>query len=154
MHTLVQVKAIFPSFGLEMVAQVYSNPNLEDVLVVELTRRAGDAFEFTKIRENLAEEMGELISSSEDVKAIASMCVEGSMAIDSACQRDDYRLVKRLSVSAPHQIYRGTESWHIRPSQLDNTLCALDKGGRDRRSRVCCPSCKHWKAVICAYSRT
>eukprot|EP00904_Undaria_pinnatifida_P011192 jgi/Undpi1/7202/HiC_scaffold_22.g09676.m1 len=72
-HKTAKVKAIFPSFGLEMVAQVYSNPNLEDVLVVELTRRAGDAFEFTKIRENLAEEMGELISSSEDVKAIASM---------------------------------------------------------------------------------
>lgn len=138
MHTFVQVKAIFPSFGLEMVAQVYSNPNLEDVLVVELTRRAGDAFEFMKIREKLAKKMGESISGAGDVKAIASMCVEASMAIDSTCSRDEYRLVKSLRVSAPYQMFSKTKNWHIgRSSQLDNMLRVMDNRERDRRSRVC-----------------
>ncbi|CAM9642585.1 unnamed protein product [Laminaria digitata] len=66
-----KVKAVFPSIGLELVAQVYSNPNL-GCLVVELTRRAGDAFEFNRIRESLANALGDLISGAEDVKAIAS----------------------------------------------------------------------------------
>lgn len=81
----MQVKAVFPSIGLELVAQVYSNPNL-GCLVVELTRRAGDAFEFTRIRESLANALGDLISCAEDVKAIASKCVEGSIAFGSTCQ--------------------------------------------------------------------
>lgn len=73
-HILVQVKAVFPSHGLEMVAQVYSNSKL-GCLVVELTRRAGDAFEFNKLRENLAKELGSIISGAGDVKAVASKCV-------------------------------------------------------------------------------
>ncbi|CAM9381625.1 unnamed protein product [Ectocarpus sp. 4 AP-2014] len=66
-----KVKAVFPGDGLEMVAQVYSNPNL-GCHVVELTRRAGDAFTFNEIREILAKDLGSMISGAADVKAIAS----------------------------------------------------------------------------------
>lgn len=65
-----QIKAIFPSKGLEMVAQVYSDPKLR-CLVVELTRRAGDAFYFKQVREKLTEALGSTISSDADIKAIA-----------------------------------------------------------------------------------
>ncbi|CAB1099358.1 unnamed protein product [Ectocarpus sp. CCAP 1310/34] len=66
-----KVKAVFPGDGLEMVAQVYSSPNL-GCHVVELTRRAGDAFAFNEIRETLAKALGSMISGAADVKAIAS----------------------------------------------------------------------------------
>lgn len=70
----LQVKAVFPGDGLEMVAQVYSSSKL-GCLVVELTRRAGDAFKFSELRENLAKQLGPIISGAADVKAIASKCV-------------------------------------------------------------------------------
>lgn len=54
-----------------MVAQVYSSPDL-GCLVVELTRRAGDAFMFNELRENLAKQLGPIISGAADVKAVAS----------------------------------------------------------------------------------
>lgn len=57
-----------------MVAQVYSSSEL-GCLVVELTRRAGDAFKFNELRENLAKQLGPIISGAADVKAIASKCV-------------------------------------------------------------------------------
>eukprot|EP00752_Nemacystus_decipiens_P017568 g15743.t1 len=66
-----KVKAVFPGHGLEMVAQVYSSPEL-GCLVVELTRRAGDAFKFNELRENLAKQLGAIISGAADVNAIAS----------------------------------------------------------------------------------
>lgn len=72
--SLLQVKAVFPGDGLEMVAQVYASPNL-GCHVVELTRRAGDAFTFNEIREILARDLGSMISGAADVKAIASKCV-------------------------------------------------------------------------------
>lgn len=71
---VLQVKAVFPGHGLEMVAQVYSSPDL-GCLVVELTRRAGDAFKFSELREDLAKQLGPIISGAADVKAIASKCV-------------------------------------------------------------------------------
>lgn len=61
---------------MEMVAQVYSSPEL-GCLVVELTRRGGDAFKFNELRENLAKQLGPIISGAADVKAIASKCVHG-----------------------------------------------------------------------------
>lgn len=73
-RSLVQVKAVFPKQGLEMVAQVYSNPKL-GCLVVELIRRAGDAFEFNNLREDLAQELEGVISGAADVKAVASRWV-------------------------------------------------------------------------------
>lgn len=69
------MKAVFPSHGLEMVAQVYSSPML-GCLVVELTRRSGDAFKFKELRENLTTELGSIISGAADVKAIARKCVD------------------------------------------------------------------------------
>lgn len=57
-----------------MVAQVYSSPKL-GCLVVGLTRRSGDAFKFNELRENLAKELGSIISGAADVKAIAKKCV-------------------------------------------------------------------------------
>ncbi|CAM9347030.1 unnamed protein product [Pylaiella littoralis] len=65
-----KVKALFAGHGLEMVAQVYSSPKL-GCLVVGLTRRSGDAFKFNELRENLAKELGSIISGAADVKAIA-----------------------------------------------------------------------------------
>ena len=62
-----------------MVAQVYSNPKL-GCLVVELTRRAGDAFEFNTVRDKLGQELGSVISGAADVKAIASRCVQMKFA--------------------------------------------------------------------------
>lgn len=70
-HKSAKVKAVFPGHGLEMVAQVYSSPDL-GCLVLELTRRAGDAFKFSELRENLAKQLGSVISGADDVKAIAS----------------------------------------------------------------------------------
>lgn len=69
----IQVKAMFPDQGLEMVVQIYSNTNL-GCLVVELTRRTGDAFEFNAVRENLAQGLGGVISGAADIEAIASRC--------------------------------------------------------------------------------
>lgn len=91
----MQVKAIFSSIGLEMVVQVYLNPNL-GCLVVELTRRAGDAFKFNTIRESLAKALGDLISGAEDMKTIASKCVEESIVFDSAHVCDNHGLVQSL----------------------------------------------------------
>lgn len=73
MHTMSsppQIKAVFPSKGLELVAQVYSDPKLR-CLVVDLTRRAGDAFYFKELREELTKALGSTISSDADIKAIA-----------------------------------------------------------------------------------
>lgn len=84
---LLQVKAVFVRHGLEMVAQVYSSKEL-GCLVVELTRRAGDAFVFNDARENLARELAGVISGAADVKAIANRCVLQalvSMNISSSC---------------------------------------------------------------------
>ena len=81
---------------------MYSNPNL-GCLVVELTRRAGDAFEFNEIRERLAKALGDLISGAEDMKAVASKCVEGSIAFDSTRPSDKHGLLKSL---------RRTRNWH------------------------------------------
>ena len=71
------MKAIFPSKTLEVVAQVYECADSKPVesklrnLVVELTRRSGDVFDFKDLRENLAQNLGNSISSSADVKVIA-----------------------------------------------------------------------------------
>lgn len=51
------------------MAQVYSDPKLR-CLVVELTRRAGDAFYFKEVREELTQALGSTISSDADIKAI------------------------------------------------------------------------------------
>lgn len=67
---MIQVKAVFPRHGLEMVAQVYADKAL-GCLVVELIRRTGDAFEFKAVRETLARDLGGVISSAADVQAIA-----------------------------------------------------------------------------------
>lgn len=132
----MQVKAIFPSIGLEMVAQVYSNPNL-GFLVVELTRRAGDAFKFNTIREDLAEKLGDLISGADDMKAIASKCVEGCIAFDSACLCDNHGLVKCLR---PTRIsYRKsdseTENWRSSGIISTSYVARDGKGGQEG-----CPS--------------
>lgn len=79
---LLQVKAVFPGDGLEMVAQVYSSPNLR-CHVVEFTRRAGDAFTFNEIRETLAKDLGSMISGAADVNAIASKYVFLSASVCS-----------------------------------------------------------------------
>lgn len=50
---------------------MYANKEL-GCLVVELIRRAGDAFEFNDVRKNLARELGSVVSGAEDVKALAS----------------------------------------------------------------------------------
>lgn len=70
----MQVKAVFPGDGLEIVAQVYSSPEL-GCLVVDLTRRTGDAFKFNELRENLAKELGPIVSGAADINAMASKCV-------------------------------------------------------------------------------
>lgn len=62
-----------------MVAQVYSSPKL-GCLVVELTRRSGDAFKFNEVRENLATDLGSIVSGAADVKAIARKCVDRVLA--------------------------------------------------------------------------
>lgn len=64
------MKAVFPKQGLEIVAQVYSNPKL-GCLVVEVIRRAGDAFDFNDLREDLVQELEGVISGAADLKAIA-----------------------------------------------------------------------------------
>lgn len=74
MLAVPQVKAIFPHQGLEIVAQVYVDKTL-GCLVVELTRRAGDAFKFNTVREDLAQGLDGVISGAADVEAIASRCV-------------------------------------------------------------------------------
>lgn len=56
-----------------MVVQVYDTNH--GCLVIELTRRAGDAFEFNAVRENLAQGLGGVISGAADIEAIASRCV-------------------------------------------------------------------------------
>ena len=118
LRSLVQVKAIFPSIGLEIVAQVYSNPNL-GCLVVELTRRAGDAFKFNTIREDLAKALGDLISGTEDLKAIASKCVEESILFVSAFLCNNHGLVQTPQANLYFEpiVFRtesdsGTEKWH------------------------------------------
>ncbi|CAM9672933.1 unnamed protein product [Hapterophycus canaliculatus] len=66
-----KVKAVFPGHELEMVAQVYSSHEA-GCLVVELTRRAGDAFKYNELRGTLAKELGSIVSSAADVAAMAS----------------------------------------------------------------------------------
>lgn len=53
---------------------MYANKEL-GCLVVELIRRAGDAFAFNDVRKNLARELGSVVSGAEDVKALASRYV-------------------------------------------------------------------------------
>lgn len=72
-----------------MVAQVYASPEV-GCLVVELTRRAGDAFKFKELREDLAKELGSIVSSAADVVAMASKYVMTfcALAHDGRCVTD------------------------------------------------------------------
>lgn len=98
-----QVKAVFPGHGLEMVAQVYASPEV-GCLVVELTRRAGDAFKYNEFRESLAKELGSIVSSAADVVAMASKCVLRFCGVDATWSFvegvEDKRALRNHSISS------------------------------------------------------
>lgn len=75
-----------------MVAQVYSSKDL-GCLVVELVRRAGDAFAFNSVREELARELAGVISGAADVEAIASKRCVNEFTCASCVARWDARVI-------------------------------------------------------------